>query len=60
MINKKTIIPYGRQYIDEHDILCVNEVLNSDWLTSGPAGINFETNFAHSSIPSFFADILGW
>jgi len=44
--NKKTIIPYGRQYIDEHDILCVNEILNSDWLTSGPAGINFETNFA--------------
>ena len=32
----KTLLPYGRQSIDEDDIQAVVEVLRSDWLTTGP------------------------
>src|SRR3990167_2174504 len=39
-VNK--IIPYGRQSIDELDILEINKVLNSDWLTQGPVVTHFE------------------
>ena len=35
-------IPYGRQSIDEDDILAVNEVLRSDFLTTGPRAKEFE------------------
>jgi UDP-4-amino-4,6-dideoxy-N-acetyl-beta-L-altrosamine transaminase len=35
-------IPYGRQDVTEEDILAVNEVLRSDWLTQGPAVTRFE------------------
>ncbi|HFQ80183.1 MAG TPA: UDP-4-amino-4,6-dideoxy-N-acetyl-beta-L-altrosamine transaminase, partial [Desulfobacterales bacterium] len=35
-------IPYGRQSIDEDDIAAVNEVLRSDWLTTGPKVPEFE------------------
>ena len=35
-------IPYGRQSIDEEDIRAVNEVLISDWLTTGPKVDEFE------------------
>ena len=35
-------IPYGRQSIDEEDIRAVNDVLNSDWLTTGPKVDEFE------------------
>jgi UDP-4-amino-4,6-dideoxy-N-acetyl-beta-L-altrosamine transaminase len=36
------MIPYGRQYIDEDDIAAVDEVLASDWLTTGPKVPQFE------------------
>ena len=35
-------IPYGRQYISKDDVLAVQEVLNSDWLTQGPVIELFE------------------
>jgi UDP-4-amino-4,6-dideoxy-N-acetyl-beta-L-altrosamine transaminase len=36
------VIPYGRQDIDAADIAAVVEVLQSDWLTTGPAIERFE------------------
>ncbi|MBN1574486.1 MAG: UDP-4-amino-4,6-dideoxy-N-acetyl-beta-L-altrosamine transaminase [Deltaproteobacteria bacterium] len=39
-------IPYGRQSIDEDDIQSVEEVLRSDWLTTGPMIGTFENEFA--------------
>jgi perosamine synthetase len=36
------MIPYGRQTIDEDDIKAVNDVLRSDWLTTGPKVAEFE------------------
>ena len=36
------MIPYGRQTIDEDDIKAVNDVLRSDWLTTGPKVVEFE------------------
>ena len=35
-------IPYGRQDISKDDVLAVQEILNSDWLTQGPAIKQFE------------------
>jgi perosamine synthetase len=40
------MIPYGRQLIDEDDIGAVVEVLQSDWLTTGPGVGEFEQAFA--------------
>ncbi len=40
------IIPYGRQNIDSHDIEAVSRILNSDFLTQGPAVEEFENAFA--------------
>lgn len=40
------MIPYGRQDISEEDINAVVAVLNSDWLTQGPAVLQFETSVA--------------
>ena len=39
-------IPYGRQDISKDDVLAVQEVLNSDWLTQGPAIEQFEKKVA--------------
>lgn len=36
------MIPYSKQYIDEEDIKAVEEVLRSDWLTTGPKVAEFE------------------
>lgn len=41
-----TLLPYGRQLIDETDIAAVVDVLRSDWLTTGPAVEAFEGAFA--------------
>jgi perosamine synthetase len=41
-----TILPYGRQSIDEEDIRAVVDVLRSDWLTTGPKIAEFEEAFA--------------
>lgn len=35
-------IPYGKQYIDESDLKAVSDVLQSDYLTTGPQVIAFE------------------
>ncbi len=40
------MIPYGRQFIDVDDIKSVVDVLQSDWLTTGPGIAAFETEFA--------------
>lgn len=37
-----TMIPYGRQSISPEDVAAVVEVLQSDWLTQGPAIESFE------------------
>jgi perosamine synthetase len=42
----RDFIPYGRQEIDADDIASVVEVLQSDWLTTGPAVERFEHAFA--------------
>ena len=39
-------ISYGKQCITEEDILAVNEVLRSDYLTQGPKIAEFESAFA--------------
>jgi perosamine synthetase len=41
------LIPYGKQSIDEDDIKAVVQVLQSDWLTTGPKVEEFEDAFAH-------------
>ena len=41
------MIPYGRQDIDEADIRAVESVLQSDWLTTGPAIEAFEEALAN-------------
>jgi len=46
MPNKKKIIPYGHQWIDEKDIKEVVKVLKSDWITQGPNVEEFEKKIA--------------
>lgn len=41
-----SFIPYGRQNINQQDIDAVIEVLQSDWLTQGPAIERFEQSVA--------------
>jgi perosamine synthetase len=43
---RDTLLPYGRQSIDEQDIQAVVETLRSDWLTTGPKVAEFEEAFA--------------
>jgi perosamine synthetase len=43
---RATLLPYGRQSVDEVDIQAVVEVLRSDWLTTGPKVAEFEEAFA--------------
>src|SRR5258708_8050763 len=43
---RDTLLPYGRQSLDEADIQAVVEVLKSDWLTTGPKVGEFEERFA--------------
>src|SRR5205809_2214826 len=43
---RRTLLPYGRQSIDEDDIQAVVETLRSDWLTTGPRVNEFEEAFA--------------
>ena len=43
---RETLLPYGRQSIDEDDIEAVVEVLRSAWLTTGPKVAEFEEAFA--------------
>ncbi len=43
---RSTLLPYGRQSIDESDIQAVVETLRSDWLTTGPKVAGFEEAMA--------------
>ena len=43
---RKTLLPYGRQRLDEDDIQAVVDVLRSDWLTTGTRVGEFEDGFA--------------
>ena len=43
---RETLLPYGKQNLDEADIRAVVEVLRSDWLTTGPKVQQFEEAFA--------------
>ena len=43
---RASLLPYGRQSVDEADIAAVVEVLRSDWLTTGPKVAEFEEAFA--------------
>lgn len=43
---RETLLPYGRQSIEESDIEAVVDVLRSDWLTTGPKVAEFEEAFA--------------
>ncbi len=45
---RETMLPYGRQTVDETDIAAVAGVLRSDWLTTGPAVERFENAFAEA------------
>ncbi len=43
---RKSLLPYGRQSIDDSDIAAVTEALRGDWLTTGPGVDAFEEEFA--------------
>jgi len=43
---RETLLPYGRQSVDDSDIRAVVDVLRSDWLTTGPKVGEFEGAFA--------------
>jgi perosamine synthetase len=43
---RDTLLPYGRQCIEEEDIQAVVDVLRCDWLTTGPKVAEFEEAFA--------------
>jgi len=43
---REKLLPYGRQSLDDDDILAVVDVLKSDWLTTGPKIAEFEGAFA--------------
>jgi len=43
---RKTLLPYGRQSIDDDDIRAVVDVLRSDWITTGPKVAEFERALA--------------
>jgi len=43
---RETLLPYGRQSVDEADIRAVVDVLRSDWLTTGPKVGESEEVFA--------------
>jgi perosamine synthetase len=43
---RNTLLPYGRQSIEEADIQAVVDTLRSDWLTTGPKVAEFEEALA--------------
>lgn len=46
---RPALLPYGRQFIDEEDVQAVVDVLQSDWLTTGPKVDEFERAFAQTA-----------
>jgi perosamine synthetase len=51
---RESLLPYGRQLVEESDIGAVVGVLRSDWLTTGPKVAEFEEAFA-ARVGSAFA-----
>lgn len=47
------MIPYSHQHVDKKDILAVEKVLKSDWLTQGPEISAFEKELAEYSKASY-------
>jgi perosamine synthetase len=45
---RATMLPYGRQSIEEEDVDAVVEALRSDWLTTGPRVAEFEQALAQT------------
>lgn len=45
---RKTLLSYGKQYIQQDDINAISSVLTSDWLTTGPKIGEFEEKFAET------------
>ena len=43
---RTSLLPYGRQTIDDRDVAAVIETLRSDWLTTGPKVAEFERALA--------------
>jgi perosamine synthetase len=43
---RDTLLPYGRQSLEDDDIQAVVDVLKSDWLTTGPKVAEFESALA--------------
>jgi len=43
---RNSVLPYGRQSIEEADVQAVVDILRSDWLTTGPKVGEFEEAFA--------------
>lgn len=43
---RQAMLPYGRQSVDDRDVEAVISALRSDWLTTGPAVLEFENAFA--------------
>ena len=43
---REKLLPYGKQFVDQTDISAVIDVLQSDWLTTGPSIVEFEKRFA--------------
>jgi perosamine synthetase len=43
---RSALLPYARQSVDEADIEAMQEILRSDWLTTGPMVAEFEKAFA--------------
>lgn len=43
---REKLLPYGKQFIDQKDTQAVIDVLQSDWLTTGPTVEEFEKGFA--------------
>lgn len=45
-MDKSVFLPYGKQCIDRDDVRAVLEVLQSDWITTGPKVAEFEEKLA--------------
>ena len=45
---RDSMLPYGRQCVDEDDVAAVVDTLRSAWLTGGPAVTAFEESFART------------
>lgn len=46
---RETLLPYGRQTIEQVDLDAVVRTLQSDWLTTGPEVAGFEADFAQAT-----------